>query len=193
MNGSDIGIASFGRLRLSPATREIEKDGVPIALGDRALDILIVLVEHAGEIVSHRELISRVWRGLVVSPGNLRVHMSALRKALGDGHGGARYIANVVGQGYTFVAPVRRSYPTLRTATLASALGLTTRTQTRWRYQWHFRRKHKCGCTEKGVAPVQIATDFKKHAAASSSMSAKKLIGTASMLRSERRSMTCGS
>jgi DNA-binding winged helix-turn-helix (wHTH) protein len=67
MNGSDSGLASFGPFRLSPATREIERDGVPLALGDRALDILIVLVERAGEIVSHRELISRVWRGLVVS------------------------------------------------------------------------------------------------------------------------------
>jgi predicted ATPase/DNA-binding winged helix-turn-helix (wHTH) protein len=108
MNDSDSGIASFGPFRLSPATREIERDGVPLALGDRALDILIVLVEHAGEIVSQRELISRVWRGLVVSPGNLRVHMSALRKALGDGEDGARYIENVTGQGYCFVAQITR-------------------------------------------------------------------------------------
>ena len=109
MNGSDSGIASFGPFRLSPARREIERDGVPLALGDRALDILIVLIERAGEIVSHRDLIARVWRGLVVSPGNLRVHMTALRKALGDGEGGARYIENVIGQGYCFVAPVTRT------------------------------------------------------------------------------------
>ena len=109
MNGSDSGIALFGPFRLSPARREIERDGVPLALGDRALDILIVLIERAGEIVSHRDLISRVWRDLVVSPGNLRVHMTALRKALGDGQSGARYIENVIGQGYCFVAPVTRS------------------------------------------------------------------------------------
>lgn len=109
MNSSDSGIASFGPFRLSPATREIERDGVPLALGDRALDILIVLVERAGETVSQRELISRVWRGLVVSPGNLRVHMSTLRKALGDGEAGGRYIENVTGLGYCFVAPVTRS------------------------------------------------------------------------------------
>jgi predicted ATPase/DNA-binding winged helix-turn-helix (wHTH) protein len=108
MNDSDSGIASFGPFRLSPTTRVIERDGVPLALGDRALDILIVLVEHAGEIVSHRDLISRVWRGLVVSPGNLRVHMSALRKALGEGEDGARYIENVTGQGYCFVAQITR-------------------------------------------------------------------------------------
>jgi DNA-binding winged helix-turn-helix (wHTH) protein len=108
MNDSDSGIASFGRFRLSPTTREIERDGVPLALGDRALDILIALVERHGEIVSHRDLTARVWRDLVVSPGNLRVHMSALRKALGDGEGGARYIENVTGQGYCFVAQITR-------------------------------------------------------------------------------------
>ncbi|MFC4314412.1 ATP-binding protein [Steroidobacter flavus] len=90
-------------------TRKLQREGVTITLGDRALDILIVLVEHAGEIVSHRDLIARVWRDLVVTPGNLRVHMTALRKALGDGEDGVRYIANVAGQGYTFVAPVHRA------------------------------------------------------------------------------------
>ena len=79
---------------------------MPLALGDRAMDILIALAEHPGEIVSHRDLIATVWRDLVVSPGNLRVHMSALRKALGDGEGGARYIENVTGRGYCFVAQI---------------------------------------------------------------------------------------
>ena len=108
MNDADSWIASFGPFRLSPARREFERDGVPLALGDRALDILIALVERRGEIVSHRDLIAHVWRDLVVSPGNLRVHMSALRKALGDGVGGARYIENVTGQGYCFVAQLTR-------------------------------------------------------------------------------------
>jgi predicted ATPase/DNA-binding winged helix-turn-helix (wHTH) protein len=99
---------SFGPFRLFPAARTFEKDGVPLALGNRALDILTVLVERAGEVVSHRELIARVWRGLVVDPSNLRVHMTSLRKALGDRDGAERYISNVTGQGYCFVAPVRR-------------------------------------------------------------------------------------
>ena len=102
MIGSDSGSASFGPFRLSPASREIERDGAPLALGDRALDILIVLIERSGEVVGHRDLIARVWRGLVVSPGNLRVHMTALRKALGDGEGGARYIENVIGWSRTW-------------------------------------------------------------------------------------------
>lgn len=108
MHGPDSGIASFGPFRLSPATREIERDGVPIVLGDRALDILIALVEHAGEVVSQRDLSERAWRGLVVSPGSLRVQISALRKALGDGEKGAPYIENVTGQGYCFVGQITR-------------------------------------------------------------------------------------
>lgn len=89
MNTSHGGTSAFGPFRLSPARRELKRDGVPLALGDRAMDILIALAERPGEIVSHRDLIARVWRDLVVNPGNLRVHMSALRKALGDGEGGS--------------------------------------------------------------------------------------------------------
>lgn len=108
MNGSVSESTSFGPFKLFPMARAIEKEGVPLVLGARALDILIVLVEHAGEVVSHKELFSRVWRGLLVDPGNLRVHMTGLRKALGERGGKARYIANVPGQGYCFVAPIRR-------------------------------------------------------------------------------------
>ena len=88
MTGSDPWSASFGPFRLSPGKRELARDGVSLPLGDRALDILIVLVEHAGEVVSQKALMSRVWRDLVVTPGNLRVHMTALRKVLDDGKGG---------------------------------------------------------------------------------------------------------
>jgi len=109
MNGGQDSVSiSFGPFRLTPAARVLEKDGRPLALGHRALDILIVLVERAGEVVDQKELLSRVWRGLVVCPSNLRVHMSALRKALNDSAGKARYIANVTGQGYCFVAPIER-------------------------------------------------------------------------------------
>jgi predicted ATPase/DNA-binding winged helix-turn-helix (wHTH) protein len=120
------GVISFGPFRLFPAARAIEKDGVPFALGDRALDILVVLIERAGEVVSHRELLARVWRGLVVDPSNLRVHINGLRRALGpsridgpsdnesDSDGKERYIANVVGQGYSFVAPIQREFVSVR-------------------------------------------------------------------------------
>src|SRR5690606_40315471 len=78
-------------------------------MGDRTFDILNVLIENAGRIVCQKELMARVWRDLVVTPGNLRVHMTALRKALDDAD--ARYIRNVTGQGYCFVAPVTYTCP----------------------------------------------------------------------------------
>lgn len=99
-------VVTFGPFKLSPVARTLEKDGEPVKLGSRALDILIVLAERAGEVVSHKELMARAWRGLIVDPGNLRVHIVSLRKALG---GGGTYIHNIPGQGYCFVAPIGRA------------------------------------------------------------------------------------
>jgi DNA-binding winged helix-turn-helix (wHTH) protein len=80
----------------------------PLRLGSRALDILIALVEQAGELVGKDELLARVWPGTFVDEANLRVHIGALRKVLGDGRFGHRYISNVPGRGYCFVAEVTR-------------------------------------------------------------------------------------
>jgi predicted ATPase/DNA-binding winged helix-turn-helix (wHTH) protein len=101
----------FGPYCLKPARRQLAVGDRPLPLGGRALDLLIALVERAGEVVSRRELMARVWPDVIVEEANLRVHLSALRKALGDGTGGARYITNVPGRGYSFVAPVQRSAP----------------------------------------------------------------------------------
>jgi DNA-binding winged helix-turn-helix (wHTH) protein len=97
----------FGRFRLMPAQRMLLEDGKPLRLGSRALDILIMLVEHAGETIRNDQLIARTWPEAVVEENALRVHIAALRKALGEGRGGRRYIANIPGRGYSFVAPVR--------------------------------------------------------------------------------------
>ena len=99
----------FGPFRLRAAERLLEKDGLPVRVGSRALDILIALVDDAPDVVGKRDLIKRVWGGLVVDDGSLRYHIVALRKALGDGRCGARYITNVAGRGYCFVAPISRS------------------------------------------------------------------------------------
>lgn len=98
--------ASFGPFTLSPVERLLERDGLPVRLGGRALDLLIALVESAGEIVSKKDLIARVWPNIVVEEGSLRFHMVAIRKALGEGEGGSRYIVNTANKGYTFVAIV---------------------------------------------------------------------------------------
>jgi predicted ATPase/DNA-binding winged helix-turn-helix (wHTH) protein len=99
----------FGPFRLSVAERVLEKDGVRIRLGSRALDILIALVERPTEVVTKKELFAKVWPDLVVDEGNLRYHVSALRKALGEGRSGRRYVTNVSGRGYCFVAPISRA------------------------------------------------------------------------------------
>ena len=77
-----------------------------LRMGGRALDILQVLVEQAGRVVGKDQLIAQVWPTSVVEEINLRVHIAALRRALGDGQNGQRYIINVPQQGYSFVAPV---------------------------------------------------------------------------------------
>ncbi len=102
-------IVSFGPFRLSAAERSLLRDEEPVAIGGRALDILVDLVEHAGEVLSRKQLIERVWPDVIVEEASLRVHLFNLRKALGDGKDGARYITNIPGRGYSFVAPVKRS------------------------------------------------------------------------------------
>jgi predicted ATPase/DNA-binding winged helix-turn-helix (wHTH) protein len=89
----------------------LEKDGVPVKLGSRALDILGLLVDRAGEVVPKGELLAHAWPGLVVEEISLRVHIVELRKALGDGKAGGRYITNLPSRGYCFVAPVQRIEP----------------------------------------------------------------------------------
>lgn len=97
---------AFGPFRLSPARQLLLEGENTLRLGSRALEILKVLVEHAGTLVSKEDLVARVWPNTFVEEGNLRVHMAALRRALGDGQSGNRYIATVPGRGYWFVAPV---------------------------------------------------------------------------------------
>ncbi|WP_346658502.1 winged helix-turn-helix domain-containing protein [Bradyrhizobium sp. 179] len=102
---------AFGPFTLHNRTRLLEKDGVPVKLGSRALDILRLLVDRAGDVVPKSELLAHAWPGLVVEEISLRVHIAELRKALGDGKAGARFITNVPSRGYCFVAPVQRSVP----------------------------------------------------------------------------------
>src|SRR6516164_3812257 len=97
---------SFAPFRLLPAQRLLLEGDNPVRVGSRALDILTALVERPGELVGKDELMARVWRGTFVEEGNLKFQVGALRRALGDGRGGRRYIATSAGQGYRFVAPV---------------------------------------------------------------------------------------
>lgn len=98
--------ASFGAFRLHAAERVLEKDGKPVKIGGRAFDILLMLLEHAPDIVSKRDLIRRAWGTLVVDDVGLRVHVAALRRYLGDGEPSGAHITNVPGRGYCFVGEV---------------------------------------------------------------------------------------
>jgi predicted ATPase/DNA-binding winged helix-turn-helix (wHTH) protein len=99
-------VLAFGPFELHPVRRLLLEAGKPLRLGSRAFDILVALAQRAGEVVGKDELIARVWPGTSVEEANLRVHVAALRKALGDGRPGLRFVANVPGRGYCFVAPV---------------------------------------------------------------------------------------
>ena len=96
----------FGPFELSVSERVLRRDGEVLPLGSRALDILIYLSEHPGEVISKQELLDHVWSDVTVEEGSLRVHVAAIRKALGDGQFGNRYIANIKGRGYSFVGTV---------------------------------------------------------------------------------------
>jgi predicted ATPase/DNA-binding winged helix-turn-helix (wHTH) protein len=108
MNTATRGL-SFGPFHLIASERLLTRGGAPLEVGSRALDILLVLISTPNEIVSKKELISRVWPDVTVEESSLRFHMARLRKALADGKDGARYIATLPGRGYCFVAPVSRS------------------------------------------------------------------------------------
>jgi predicted ATPase/DNA-binding winged helix-turn-helix (wHTH) protein len=102
-------VFDFGDFRLLPSARTLTQKGSPVHLGDRALDLLIALIERRGQVVSKRELFEIVWPRSVVEESNLRVNVGTLRKALGDGQRGCRFVANVPGRGYAFVGEVRAS------------------------------------------------------------------------------------
>src|ERR1700730_7835627 len=98
----------FGRFRVLLRQRQLVADGVPIELGTRALDLLLVLLDADGSLVTKDELMSRVWRGVVVAEENLKTQIFALRKALGDDRD---FIRTEFGRGYRFTAPLCSTAP----------------------------------------------------------------------------------
>jgi DNA-binding winged helix-turn-helix (wHTH) protein len=107
MNSDCDAVIRFGRFRVLGRQRQLIADGVPVKLGTRAFEILLVLLEADGALVTKDELFSRAWPGMVVAEANLKVQISALRRALGEDRG---YIRTEFGRGYRFTAPV--SLPT---------------------------------------------------------------------------------
>src|SRR5262245_42882617 len=97
-------VFAFGPFRLFPDKRLLLEGDRRLRLGSRALDALIILAERSGQLVSKGELLERVWPNTYVDEGSLRVTISMLRRAIGDGSGGRRFIVSVSGRGYSLVA-----------------------------------------------------------------------------------------
>ena len=97
-------IVSFGNFQLDVTRLELSEDGGRLGVGARACALLLVLLQRKGEIVSSRDLLKAAWPGVTVEEVNVRVHVTALRKVLRDGKGGARYIHTIPRRGYSFVA-----------------------------------------------------------------------------------------
>ena len=112
---------SFGPFSLIASERLLTREGAPVELSARALDVLIALLSNPNEVVSKNDLLSRVWPDVTVEEGSLRFHIANLRKALGDGQDGARYITTMPGRGYCFVAPISRSSDQERALAAATA------------------------------------------------------------------------
>lgn len=104
---------AFGDLLLYPARKLLVRGETQVVLGGRAFDLLVALVARAGEVVDHHALVAAVWPHTVVEENGLRVHMSALRKALGDSPAD-QYVLTVPGRGYRFVKPVSASLSATR-------------------------------------------------------------------------------
>lgn len=106
INDSSEALILFGPFRVLPKQRVLMRADKPVHLGGRAFDVLIALLERPGELISKEELMAKVWPNTFVGPANLAVHISALRRVLGDGRDGNRYVVNIHGRGYRFVAAV---------------------------------------------------------------------------------------
>lgn len=97
----------FGPFRLSTSKRVLFEGDRVVRLGTKAIEILIALVERAGELVSKHELVEIAWPDTTVVEANLTVQVAALRRALGEDESANQYIVNSPGRGYRFVAPIR--------------------------------------------------------------------------------------
>ncbi len=96
----------FGEFRVDARRRILLKNGETIPLTPRNFDLLLVMIENEGEILTHDDLLNKVWEGTFVEQANLKNAVSVLRKILGEGPGEGFYIRTIPRRGYSFVAPV---------------------------------------------------------------------------------------
>src|SRR5215510_16417169 len=99
-------IYEFGPFRLDEAEHLLLRDGNAVPLTPKAFDLLLTLVEGHGHLLEKEELLKKVWPDTIVEEANLASNISQLRKALGEGENGHRYIETAPKRGYRFVAEV---------------------------------------------------------------------------------------
>src|SRR5262245_28697555 len=104
MSQQTNGIYEFGSIRLDAQERLLQRDGVTISLTPKAFDLLLALVERHGRLVGKEELFQTVWPDSIVEESNLSSNVALIRKALGDGENGLKFIETVPKRGYRFVA-----------------------------------------------------------------------------------------
>jgi Tol biopolymer transport system component/DNA-binding winged helix-turn-helix (wHTH) protein len=109
MSQQTNGIYEFGSLRLDAQERLLQRDGLTISLTPKAFDLLLALVERHGRLVDKEELFQTVWPDTIVEESNLSSNIALIRKALGDGENGLKFIETVPKRGYRFVAEVREA------------------------------------------------------------------------------------
>jgi DNA-binding winged helix-turn-helix (wHTH) protein/tetratricopeptide (TPR) repeat protein len=107
MTSSQTSFYEFGPFLLDPSLPLLFREGEPVQLPLKALETLVALVEHSGQVVKREQLIEIVWPNVVVEENNLSVNISLLRKALGDREDGDQYIETVPRRGYRFTVTVR--------------------------------------------------------------------------------------
>jgi DNA-binding winged helix-turn-helix (wHTH) protein len=116
------GVFSFGPFQLDPARRRLMRDGEPVALPDRHIDILLLLAANAGHIVSKDALIEAAWKDVAVSDNSLEQAISGLRRSLGNQQDGTPFIETLARRGYRFSAAVERHHARQSDDTLDSLL-----------------------------------------------------------------------
>src|SRR4030095_11801570 len=97
----------FGPFRIDAEKRVLLRDGVPVSLAPKALDMLLVLVQHRGQALEKDQLMNLLWPESDVEEANLPQNVSSLRKALGETQNDRRYIITIPGRGYRFAADVK--------------------------------------------------------------------------------------
>jgi eukaryotic-like serine/threonine-protein kinase len=123
MNAEIKNFYVFGPFRIDPEERVLVRDGIPIPLGPKVFETLLLLVKNAGHLIDKDELMKRVWPDAFVEEGNLNKHIFVLRKTLGQWDGGVEYIETVPRRGYRFVAPVVRLGPEEKSNQVAASTG----------------------------------------------------------------------